>query len=54
MSAPHRNSGAPSIYVVPYRGRRNAPFMIAAFAGFFHDHHGADGRHEHNRNEDNY
>jgi len=28
--------------------------MIAAFAGFFHDYHGADGRHEHNRNEDNY
>jgi hypothetical protein len=21
--------------------------MIAAFAGFFHDYHGADGRHEH-------
>jgi len=28
--------------------------MIAAFAGFFHDRHGAGGCHEHDRNEDNY
>jgi len=28
--------------------------MIAAFASFFRDHHSADGRHKHNRNEDNY
>jgi len=28
--------------------------MIAAFAGFFQGHHGADGRHKHNHNEDNY
>jgi len=28
--------------------------MITGFAGFFHDHNGADGRHEHNRNEGNY
>src|SRR6516164_10914044 len=27
--------------------------MIAAFASFFHEHHGADGHRKHNRNEDN-
>jgi hypothetical protein len=45
-------SSAVSSYVVPYRGHRSAPRMLAALAGFVHHRERADGD-EHSRDEDN-
>jgi DNA polymerase IV len=45
-------SSAVSFYVVPYRGHRSAPRMLAAPPGLVHHRERADGD-EHNRDEDN-